>query len=132
MSELRGNDWHAIRYRPAAIYYEQADSLEYLREDVPNVHRRIDQFLTLVLSMETRTPIGFRLKGFRNFYLRYLKPKYDLQDQHFPLLMDILQDAMSVDGEAIVQAAERSVGYRQALEIAQVDNVKVEEFPRVA
>lgn len=123
--------WQA-RYVPTAIYYEEADSLEYVREDVPNIYRRIDQFLTLVLSMETRAPIGFRLKGFRNFYLRYLKPKYDLQDQHFLMLIDILQDAMSVDGEAIVQAAERSVGYRQALEIAQLDNVKVEEFPRVA
>jgi hypothetical protein len=120
------------RYTPAAIYYEEADSLEYVRADVPNVYRRVDQFLTLVLSMETRKPIGFRLKGFRNFYLRHLEPKYHLQERHFLLLIDVLQDALSEDGEAIVQATERSVGYRQALEIAQVDNVKIDEFPRVA
>ncbi len=82
--------------------------------------------------METRRPIGFKLKGFRNFYLRYLKPKHDLQEQHFLLLIDILQDAMGVDGEAILQAAERSSAYRQALEIAQVDNVRLDEFPKVA
>jgi hypothetical protein len=62
-------------YSPAAIYYEEADIVEYIRADVPALHRRIDEFLTLVLDLDTREPIGFALKGFRNYYLKHIKPQ---------------------------------------------------------
>jgi hypothetical protein len=60
------------RYVPVAVYYEDADMVEYIRQDVPCVNRRVDSFLTLALEMGSREPIGFRLKGFKNFYLHHL------------------------------------------------------------
>src|SRR4029077_2594532 len=62
------------RYTPVGVYYEDADMVEYIRKDVPCVNRRIDDLLTLALDMESREPIGFKLKGFKNFYLHYFKP----------------------------------------------------------
>jgi hypothetical protein len=117
-------------YCAKAVYYEMADSLEYVRKDVPTVYRRVDQQLTLILDMDTREPMGFKLKGFKHFFLRYLKPKYDLQDQHFMRLIDVLQKALSVGGDAIFDAVDRQAAYRQALEIAEQDGVLVDEFPK--
>jgi hypothetical protein len=116
-------------YQAKAIYYEQSDSLEYVRRDVPSVYRRVDRQLTLVLEMDTRRPIGFKLKGYRYFFLRHLKTQLDLEEHHFLKLIDILQQALSVGGDAIFDAVERQTAYRQALEIAELDNVLVDDIP---
>ena len=63
-------------YVPAALYLEDADSVEYVRRDVACVYHRVDGFLTLALDMKTRELNGFRLKGFKNFFLKHLQPKY--------------------------------------------------------
>ena len=120
------------QYRARAIYYEQSDSLEYVRRDVPSVYRRIDQQLTLILDMDSRQPMGFKLKGYRHFFLRHLKTEHDLDEGHFLKLIDVLQQALSVGGDAIFDAVERQTAYRQALEIAEEDNVFVDDQPRAA
>ncbi|HEY9012620.1 MAG TPA: hypothetical protein VIN06_16560, partial [Devosia sp.] len=88
--------------------------------------------LTLVLDLSTRRPLGFKLKGFRHFYLRHLRPKYHLQNQHFLKLINVLEDAMSLEGNALFEKSERQDAYREALEIALEDDVKIDEFPRRA
>lgn len=120
------------KYEACALYFEESDILEYVRVDVPSFDRRVDESLTIVLSLQERQPIGFCLKGFKNFYLRHLQAKHDLGEKHFLLMIDVLQDLMTVNGDAIFGAVEKSSAYRQALEIAQTDNVKVVEFPQVA
>jgi hypothetical protein len=47
-------------YVPAAVYLDEADSVEYVRRDVACVYRRVDGILTLVLDMKTRKLNGFR------------------------------------------------------------------------
>lgn len=42
----------------------------------------------------------------------------------------VLEDAMSAGGEAVFQETERQSAYRDALQIAEQDNVRVEQFPR--
>src|SRR6266436_3724426 len=81
------------RYIPVAVYYEDADTMEYIRHDVPCVNRRIDAFLTLALDMKSREPIGFRLKGFKNFYLRYLKDDAQAADarDRFLTLVNVIE-----------------------------------------
>jgi hypothetical protein len=119
-------------YAPIAVYYEDADSLEYVRRDEPSVYRRIDELLTLVLSLETREVIGFRLKGFNNFYLRYLKSKYHLRDDQFPMLVNLMQDALSLLGDAVFSQRERRAAYEKALSIAAEDSVELRELPKAA
>jgi len=119
-------------YLPVAVFYEEADLVEYVRADVPAVHRRVDEFLTLVLDMEKREPIGFALKGFRNFYLTELKPKLDLTEADFLSLTAILEDVISAVGDSIFDDTERRKAYETAQRIAAHDDVELREFPEAA
>lgn len=118
-------------YEPIAVYYEDADSLEYVTQDAPTVYRRIDELLTLILAMDTRDPIGFQIKGFKNFYLRQLKPKHDLSDTDFLRLIDILQEAITYVGDGLFEK-ERKDAYQKAMNIAEEDHLGLRDFPAVA
>lgn len=90
-------------YKLSAIYYEDADCVEYIRRDVPCIHRRIDGFLTLSYDMFDRSEvIGFRLKGFKNFYLRTIKPGRGLNHDFLSLAV-ALEKAIDLVAENINQ-----------------------------
>jgi hypothetical protein len=120
------------RYTPVAIYYEDADTVEYIREDVPSVHRRVDGFLTLTLGLGTRKPIGFRLKGFKNFYIRHLKTQQSSGDRdHFFALVKVIEKATELLGTQVFED-ERRAAYDQAHRIAEEDNAALHELPDAA
>ena len=119
-------------YTPIAIYYEESDSVEYLREDVACVYRRIDERLTLALDMHSRLPVGFRLKGFKNFYLRHLRFKYKNDNEDFLSLVSVLEEALSLLGRKIFDDDQIKVAYENAFKIAEEDRVKLKYFPEVA
>ena len=121
------------QYDPVAVYYEDADMVEYMREDVPSVSRRIDEFLTLELKMESREPIGFKLKGFKNFYLRYLKDDVpvDVDRDHFLALVKVIEKAIHVLGDEAFEN-DRKAAYDQAYRIAEEDGAELHELPSAA
>ena len=115
-------------YRPAAIYYEEADSVEYVRADRPAVYRRIDGYLTLIFDMSDRSKLlGFRLKGFKNFYLSHLASMRD-----FVTLVGALERAVTEAGNYAFDADERRNAYNLAREIALEDKVALRDLPYVA
>jgi hypothetical protein len=118
-------------YKPTAIYYDEADSLEYIRRDEPAVYRRVDELLTLIISMKTREPIGFRLKGFRYLYLKHLKGKLRQDDSDFPRLVQVFEHAMGMVGDKVFEE-ERRVAYTTAREIAETDDVRLSQVPEAA
>ena len=117
-------------YEPTAIYYEDSDSLEYLRVSMPVVYRRIDPTLTLILTLESRELVGFKLKGFKNFYMRHIKQKFQKNCPEFIELVDLLQEITSNLGAEIFEE-NRKTAYSSALEMAAIDNVHVRDLPRV-
>jgi hypothetical protein len=119
-------------YAPAAVYYDDADSLEYVRCDEPCVYRRIDELLTLVLSLHTRTPVGFRIKGFKHFYLEFVKNKTAEKSTEFPMLISIIEDAAQKIGNQIFEHSSIREAYAQARTIAEEDKVRLNEVPKVA
>jgi hypothetical protein len=119
-------------YTSVAVYYEDADSLEYVRHDVPSVYRRIDDLLTLVLSMKTREVMGFKLKGFRHFYLKNIQNKVSTKDDQFPELIVILEQAIRKLGNEVFEERERLSAYATAREIAQEDEVHISDIRFVA
>jgi hypothetical protein len=123
MRENKGNLVGA--YVPTAIYYQEADFLEYVREDVPCVNRRIDEFLTLVLDMHDRRPIGIKIKGFRYFYNTSVKKGRSPDKNEFVSLAEIFEQLMKVIGDDIFDQLERRRAYEQAIEIAQTDQVRI-------
>ncbi len=120
------------RYVPVAVYYEDADMVEYIREDVPCVNRRIDAFLTLALKMDDREPIGFKLKGFKNFYLHHFQDDAQGDDrERFLTLVNVIEKATKVLGEEIFEE-DRRAAYQQAYRIAKEDNAALRELPSAA
>jgi hypothetical protein len=117
-------------YVPIAVYYAEADIVEYVRADVPAVHRRVDDFLTLILDLGNREPIGFALKGFRNYYLKHIRPEHP--DTEFLLLTKVLEEAVSGLGSTVFENESLHAGYRTAREIASTDNVELHELPEAA
>ena len=125
-------------YKPIAVYYREADTVEYVRHDIPTVHRRVDDFLTLVLDLETREPIGFTLKGFRNFYLRHYAPSLRnyapslrKTEGEFVKLARVLEQAVESLGRAVFDENHRSA-YETARSIAERDEVELHELPEAA
>ena len=115
-------------YRPVAAYYEGADSVEYIRQDVPALYTRIDEFLTLIYDLRRRDLlIGFRLKGFKHFYLSHLRSVGD-----FVSLVGAMEQALSVVGDNVFDEQERRRAYAQAREIALADGVALRDLPKVA
>lgn len=119
-------------YSPAAVYYEEADRLEYVRKDVPCVYRRIDSLLTLIFSTKDRDLIGFQIKGFKNFYLRHVRPKCDEDAIEFLPLIRVVEEALSCIGDDVFRAEERARAYQEALNIAEQDQVTLTELPAAA
>lgn len=120
------------RYTPKAKYYALGDYVEYVRDDKPYVMRRIDEFLTLALDIETRRPEGFRLKGFKNFFLKYLKPRHRLLDEHFVALVSIIEIAATKVGEGVFSSEDEKCAYKEAYNMAFVDRVELREVPVAA
>jgi len=119
-------------YTAVAVYYEDADTVEYVRRDEPSIYRRIDDLLTLVLSMRTREPIGFQLKGFRHFYLEHIKDKVQRPDEIFLELIVILEEAIRSLGNKVFCERERLSAYISAQEIAKEDEVRLSKLSIVA
>ncbi|BCH62872.1 hypothetical protein RvVAT039_00880 [Agrobacterium vitis] len=117
-------------YQPTAVYYEESDSLEYLRVSSPAVYRRIDAVLTLVLSLEDRSIIGFKIKGFKNFYIRHVKEKLGKNCPDFIELVDLMQDVTTAFASQIFEERQRNA-YHSALEMAAQDKVHVRDLPRL-
>ena len=113
-------------YKPVAVYYEDSDSLEYIRRDEPAIYRRIDDLLTLILSMRTRETVGFQLKGFTHFYLHTVSEKFQLHgDDAFLELIVIMEEAVRSLGDKIFEERERGCAYLKAREMAKEDGVQL-------
>jgi len=111
-------------YIPSAIYYADADTVEYVRSDVPCIHRRIDGILTLNLDLRTRELIGFRIKGFRNFFLNHLTRQQHFE-RDFIALVSVLEQAVQVVGDACT-SCDCLEAYRSARKMAHEDRVALE------
>ncbi len=120
-------------YQPKAVFYDAADTVEYVRRDVPCVYRRIDGFLTLALEMGTRELVGFRLKGFKNVFLNHVKPRLKLLDTDFIVLVSVIEHVVEAVGDELFDEEKRDA-YRRAYELAWQDKVAVRkrELPLAA
>jgi len=127
MHESGGPSPHIIStaYKAVALYYEGADSLEYIRRDAPSVYRRVDESLTLIFDMVNRDElVGFQLKGFRSLYLQEVAPLGD-----FPSLVGILERLFTAVGHGVLARKE---AYDRARKLALEDRVEVHDLPKAS
>lgn len=114
----------ATPYEPVAIYYGDADYVEYLRADVPCIQRRVDEYLTLVVDLDTRIVMGFRLKGFRNFYINNLRETQQVFDNdRFLSMVSAIEKTIEIIGhEVFKEDRPRAAAYEEARRIARENN----------
>lgn len=113
-------------YAPVAIYYDDADTVEYMRRDAPCVQRRVDGFLTLCYDMFRRDElIGIRLKGFKNFYLNHIKPNQKIELE-FIALASVLEKAVGAIGDKMLD----KLSYKSAIRLITEDGVVLRELPK--
>jgi hypothetical protein len=112
-------------YRPRAIYLEDVDTVEYVKRDGACVYRRVDGILTLALDLHSRELVGFRFKGFKNFFLTRLKPRYDLLDDHFIPLVAVIEAALDVICCDVFDEQRRKA-YRDVRKMAHEDKVALD------
>ena len=115
----------STRYSPCAIYYSEADYVEYLREDVPSVQRRIDEYLTVSLDLYTRSIIGFRFKGFKNFYLQHLKQTQQIfHGDRFLSMVSVIEKTVEIVGHRCFESdKDRAAVYEEVRKMAREYNV---------
>jgi hypothetical protein len=117
-------------YSPTAIYYEDADFVEYVRKDVLSVNDRVDEFLTLIYSMNDRTElIGFRFNGFKNAFLRG-DMKSQLGDD-FLTAVGAIERVLTRVGDQVF-GRRRKQAYNLAARMAVEDGVRLNDLPKVA
>jgi len=113
-------------YEPAAIYQSDSDCIEYIRQDGGVYYHRVDDFLTLIKTIDGKNTVGFKLKGFK--YLLQNNPNaIQLNDEQFSLVVKIFEVVFSVMGESLVHDPEVRQAYDEAVEIAANDNVRFED-----
>ncbi len=122
----------AGKYVASARYFESGDFVEYARDDRPSVYRRIDEFLTIVLDLHTREPIGFRIKGFKNFFMNHLEARCRVLDQEFVALVSIIEIAATNAGKVVFPNDVAKSAYKEAYKIAHNDRVELRELPVAA
>ena len=114
------------KYQPSAKYNKLADLIEYVREDRPYIMRRIDEFLTIALELDTRKPAGFRLKGFRKFFEQEIGANHNMLDDHFLAVVSLIELAATKAGKEIFgDGVAAKKAYQTAYDIAVDDRVVI-------
>ena len=117
--------WFSVAYAPAAVYLQDSDCVEYVAEDTTCVYHRIDEALTLIYDETGFGLVGFKLKGFRNFF-ESVKDDIGLSEGHFVNLCRVLERVCLERGERDIGDARRMNAYRAAEKIATRDKVQID------
>jgi hypothetical protein len=115
------------RYVPTAVYFMDSDCVEYVKEDTLCVYERVDDFLTLIFDETKLNVIGFKLKGFKFIFGKYLKPLLKLHDEQFMELVTVIEIVFTVLGDSVFSVGEeaRVRAYKAALKLAANDDVRL-------
>jgi len=114
------------RHEPAAVYFLDSDCVEYAKEDAFCVYDRVDSFLTLVFDSAGERLIGFKLKGFKNLFEKYIRPRLQ-RDIQFVELVSAIETVFTQAGDQLFSERSERVeqAYKAAMELAANDNVRL-------
>jgi hypothetical protein len=119
-------------YVPVAVYFPDSDCVEYVKEDTICVYDRIDEFLTLIFDETRLNLIGFKFKGFRNIFETRLKNNFQLNNNHFVEMIEVLTTVCTVIGHDLTSNHRRKDAYRAAKKLAAQDQVKLYDIDALA
>jgi hypothetical protein len=123
-------EWLRGERKPVAVYFADADCVEYVADDVTCVYNRVDQFLTLIEDETRSVAVGFKLKGFRNCFLKH-REEFGLSENDFIELVKVLECVCAELGERqFGEDLGRRLAYREARRLAE--GVKLYDLPIAA
>lgn len=125
------DEWLGSEMQPVAVYFADADCVEYVAEDTTCVYRRIDRLLTLVYDETNEIPIGFKLKGFKSV-LEDIKNEMKLDDESFVKLVSVFEAVITKIGHEIVGDPRRKGAYDAAAKLAKKCDVRLYDLPLAA
>jgi len=106
-------------YEPTAIYFNDSDCVEYVAESTLSVYDRVDDFLTLIYDDTGLRPIGFKLKGFRYWYGRCIRPLHQLDNKEYIKLVSAIEWVAKDFGDELFKDNERVAAYQAARKLAE-------------
>lgn len=117
--------WLIAEHRPTAIYFPDADCVEYVAEDTVCVHERIDEFLTLIWDETRFRTVGFKLKGFRWVFEQHLKAHFKLNEGAFLKMVAVIEAVCQELGDAVFSDDRRRAAYIAARKMAAQNDVEL-------
>lgn len=110
-------------FSPHAAYYNALDCIEYVNKDCTIIAERVDEFLTLFRQNATDDYVGFKLKGFRNFFETSLRHTLDLKDEDFVTLKEMM---LVICTEKANEFVANKDSYKIAYKMCQGEAVKLQ------
>ena len=126
LDHINGRNPLTAPFQARAVYFSDSDCVEYVMEDTFTVYERVDDFLTLIYDETKISPVGFKLKGFKNFFSKHLQPLFKLHDEQFVEMISVLEARCTAIGNGIVENDRRRRSYMAAMRLAK--NVRLEGF----
>lgn len=108
-------------FTKCACYYSKIDCVEFLSDDVVVIADRIDPFLTVLWNEDFSDYVGFKLKGFRAWYVQS-----NWKNNDFNLLVKALEDFVTKIGDEMFPEDEaRKEAYTNVLEFVKRENIGI-------
>ncbi len=123
------DEWLSSEGKPTAVYFSDADCVEYVAEDTTALYHRVDGFLTLVYDETSVIPIGFKLKGFKKV-LDEMMEELNLDKSKFVELVSVLESVCAKIGNDLFADQKRKQAYDAAAKLAK--DVKLYDLPLAA
>lgn len=120
-------------FTPHAAYYKTLDCIEYVNQDCTVISERIDELLTLFRKNGTSEYVGFKIKGFRNYFENTLRSHCNLAEEDFPTLTNIMQsiweDRAPIFMSNLNSTDKAEQAYLIAYEMAKKEAIELSGFP---
>lgn len=121
----------ATNFAPHAAYFEALDCIEYVNKDCTIIAERIDELLTLFRKNGTQEYVGFKIKGFRNYFEKTLKGMYALTEEDFVRLTSVMEAICRDKAETVLSGSmpeKTKSAYKIAYDMAHLEAVNLSNF----
>ncbi|MCP4267700.1 MAG: hypothetical protein GY777_19395 [Candidatus Brocadiaceae bacterium] len=127
--DIKGEDFGSKQDDLNLWYNEEGDCIQFKTMHVATVGKRIDDFLTLYLSIEDNKPIGFQLKDIHALISKYdidlitIQAGYESSDKRLVSISALLFKAFAEMNTSINRVAGYSEAFRTIAR--DVDSVEI-------
>jgi hypothetical protein len=116
-------------FSPHAAYYEALDCIEYVNKDCTVIAERIDEVLTLLRKNGTQEYVGFKIKGFRNYFEKNLKQMYrHLNEKDFMTLTNVMEPIFQERAPELMSSKKHTAKSAYRIVYEMIDNNAIELF----